>query len=152
MLQRYLLNKCHVWIKWDHQLLIRWFSKFLMKSCTVWFKEWSFVHADCRKHMQQAPLPERPKTLEGLGLPLEKGREKSIEIDESWWLAKLKITESFPRHGSGQWNEVFAFYLMKEWSDIKLSSIDFTSFYYFPELSLNLEDGTLFSFEIPACC
>lgn len=72
------------------------------------------MHADYRKHMQQAWLPECPKTLEGLKLLFEKGREKSIEIHESQWLAKEKNygviskTQSF-----GQWNEVFDFYLMK---------------------------------------
>lgn len=49
----------------------------------MWFKEWSFVHADSRKHMQQAWLPECPKTLEGLSLQFERGRKKHIEMYET---------------------------------------------------------------------
>lgn len=70
------------------------------------------MHTDYRKHTQQARVPERPKTLEGLSLLFEQGREKSPETHSVTYKRKNYRVFSTAR-SFGRGNEAFAFYLME---------------------------------------
>lgn len=117
MLQRYLFNKYHVWIKWDHQpshkMVLQIFNEAM--QCVI-----------CRVVVGAHWLQEgaAPRLRVGDSCSGGEGRHHwnpwksgTCQIKNDRVISKTQ--------SSGQWNEVFAFYLMKEWSDIKLCSIWF---------------------------
>lgn len=80
MLQSYLFNKYHVWIKWDHQpshkMVLQIFNEAL--QCVI-----------CRvvvgaHWLQEAAAPR----LRGWEIPAQEGREDTSEIHENQGLAK----------------------------------------------------------------
>lgn len=149
MLQRYLFNKYHVWIKWDHQpshkMVLQIFNEAL--QCVI-YRVMAGAAGSGSPRCQNAP---RLRGCE-ISAPGGEGRDHQ----NAWKSGTCQIknyrviskTQSF-----GQWNEIFAFYLMKEWSDIKLSSIWFHKLLLLSWIIFESRGWRiLFSFEISGCC